>query len=135
MSTEENKAVSNRVAEAIGRGDLDAIDELMAPDIAQEFKRDIVEIRQAFPDYHGTNEIQIAEGDLVANRFVYHGSHRGEFMGIAPTGREVTFEGVTIDRVVDGKIVEVYFGWDPESVLEQIGAVLRAEPSEEASAT
>ena len=45
MSTEENKAVSNRVADAIGRGDLDAIDELMAPDRAQEFKQAIAEIR------------------------------------------------------------------------------------------
>jgi predicted ester cyclase len=79
--------VSNKVAEAIGRGDLDAFDELMAPDLAEEFKWDIAEIRQAFPDYHGANEIQIAEGDLVANRYVFHGTHRGDFLGIAPTGR------------------------------------------------
>src|SRR5215210_5442987 len=105
MSAEENKAVSNRVAEAIGKGNLDAFDELMVPELAEEFKQDVAEIRQVFPDYHGTNEIQISEGDLVANRFVFHGTHRGEFMGIAPTGREVTFEGVSIDRV-DGKIVE-----------------------------
>ncbi len=129
MSAEENKAVSNRVAEAIGRGDFDAIDELMAPDLAEEFKRDVAEIRQSFPDYHGTNEIQLAEGDLVANRFVFYGTHRGEFMGIAPTGRDVTFEGLSLDRVVDGKIVEIWFGWEPEAVLEQIGAVLRAEPA------
>ena len=77
MTTQENKAVSNKAAEAIGRGDLDAFDELMAPDLAEEFKRDIAEIRQAFPDYHGTNEIQIAEGDLVANRYVFHGTQIG----------------------------------------------------------
>jgi predicted ester cyclase len=135
MTTQENKAVSNKVAEAIGRGDLDAFDELMAPDLAEEFKRDIAEIRQAFPDYHGTNEIQIAEGDLVANRYVFHGTHRGDFLGIAPTGRELTFEGITIDRVVDGKIVEIYFGWDPDSVVEQLGAVLHAEPAEETNHT
>ncbi|HZA43895.1 MAG TPA: hypothetical protein VE568_01135 [Rubrobacter sp.] len=50
MSAEENKAVSHRVAGAIGRGDFHALDELMAPDLAQEFKRDIAETRQAFPD-------------------------------------------------------------------------------------
>jgi predicted ester cyclase len=132
MSTEENKAVSNRVAEAIGRGDLDAIDELMAPDLAQEFKRGMAEIRQAFPDYHGTNEIQIAEGDMVANRWVFHGTHRGEFMGIAPTGREVTFRGLSIDRVVDGKIVESIIEANLEDLLQQIGAVLQAAPAEEA---
>jgi predicted lipid-binding transport protein (Tim44 family) len=50
VSAEENKAVSHRVAGAIGRGDFHALDELMAPDLAQEFKRDIAETRQAFPD-------------------------------------------------------------------------------------
>jgi len=106
LSTAENKAVSNEVAEAISTGDLDALDELMAPDIAREFKEGVAEVRRAFPDYHGTNEIQIAEGDMVANRFVFYGTHQDEFMGIAPTGREVRFTGLLIDRVVDGKIVE-----------------------------
>ena len=135
MSAQENKAIPNRVAQAIGAGDLDAFDELMAPDLAQEFKEAIAELRQAFPDYHGTNEIQIAEGDLVANRFVFHGTHRGEFMGIAPTGRGVSFEGLSLDRVVDGKIVENWVEMDLEVILEQIGAVVRAEPAEEAAST
>jgi predicted ester cyclase len=135
LSAEETKAVSNRVAEAISRGDLDALDELMAPDIAEEFKAGITEVRRAFPDYHGTNEIQIAEGDMVANLFVFYGTHEGEFMGIAPTGREITFTGLTIDRVVAGKIVENWIEGDLEDLLQQIGAVVRAEPSEEASPT
>jgi predicted ester cyclase len=133
LSTEETEAVSNRVAEAISRGDLDALDELMAPDIAEELKEDITEVRRAFPDYHGTNEIQIAEGDMVAHHFVFYGTHRGEFMRIAPTGREVKFTGLAIDRVVDGKIMENWIEGDPEDLLQQIGAVVRAEPSEEAS--
>src|SRR5215207_7220960 len=133
FSTEENKAVSNRVAEAISRGELDALDELMVPDIAREFKEGIAEVRRAFPDYHGTNEIQIAEGNMVANWFVFYGTHRGEFMGIAPTGREVRFTGLVIDRVVDGKIVENWIEGDLEDLLQQIDAVVRAEPSEEAS--
>ena len=133
LSTEEIKTVSNRVAEAISRGELEALDELMAPDIAEEFKEGISEVRRAFPDYHGTNEIQIAEGDMVANLFVFYGTHRGEFMGIAPTGREVRFTGLTIDRVVDGKIVENWIEGDLEDILRQIGAVVRVEPVEEAS--
>jgi len=135
LSTEENKAVSNRVAEAISRGDLDALEELMAPDIAQEFKEGMAEVRRAFPDYHGTNEIQIAEGDMVANHFVFYGTQRGEFMGIAPTGREVKFTGLSIDRIVDGKIVENWIEGDLEDLLRQIGAVVRAAPWEEASPT
>src|SRR5829696_7864108 len=133
LSTEETKAVSNRVAEAISGGDLDALDELMAPDIAQEFKEGIAEVRRAFPNYHDTNEIQIAEGDMVANHFVFYGTHRDEFMGIAPTGREVRFTGLFIDRIVDGKIVENWIEGDLEDLLRQIGAVVWAAPSEEAS--
>ena len=105
MSAEENKAISNRVAETIGKGDLDAFADLMAADLAEEeFKRDIAEIRRAFPDYAGTNVNQIAEGDRVANRFVFLGTHLGEFMGVAPTGRRVQFVGHSIDRVVEGRI-------------------------------
>jgi predicted ester cyclase len=138
MLAEENKAVDNKVAEAIGRGDLAAFDELMAPELAEEFKQGISEPRRSFPDYHGTNEIQIAEGDMVANRFVFYGTHRGEFMGVAPTGRQVTFRGLSLDKVVDGKIIESIVELDLEDVLGQIGAVVRAEPSEcseEASST
>ena len=136
ISTEENKAVSNRMVEAIGRADFDAFDELMAPELAEEFKQGVSELRRSFPDYHGTNEIQVAEGAMVANRFVYYGTHRGEFMGVAPTGRRVTFRGLTLDKVVDGKIVENIVEMDLEDVLGQIGAVVRADPSgssEEAS--
>jgi predicted ester cyclase len=129
MSTEENKAVSNRMAEAIGRADFDAFDELMAPEQAEEFKQGVSELRRSFPYYHGTNEIQVAEGDMVANRFVYYGTHRGEFMGVAPTGRRVTFRGLTLDKVVNSKIVENIVEMDLEDVLGQIGAVVRADPS------
>jgi predicted ester cyclase len=130
MSAEENKAISNRMGEAISRADFNTFDELMAPDLAEEFKQGIAELRLAFPDYHGTNEIQIAEGDMVANRFVFHGTHQGEFMGIAPTGRRVTFRGLALDKVIDGKIVESIVELDLKDVLGQIGAVVRAEPSE-----
>jgi predicted ester cyclase len=129
MSTEENKAVCDRMGEAIGRGDFDAFDELMAPELPEEFKQGVSELRLAFPDYHGTNEIQVAEGDMVANRFVAYGTHRGEFMGVAPTGRQVTFRGLSLDKVIDGKIVGSIVEMDLEDILEQIGAVVRAELS------
>jgi hypothetical protein len=68
MSLEENKALCNRGAEAINRGDFDAIDEIYAPDNAQKLKEMLTEVRRAFPDFYGMNVIQIAEGDLVLNR-------------------------------------------------------------------
>ena len=135
MSTQENKAVSNRVAEAIGKGDLNALDEFMAPELAEEFKRDVAEIRRAFPDYAGTKVEQIAEGEKVANRFVFLGTHLGEFEGVAPTGKRVEFIGHSIDRVVGGKIVESWIEVDMMGVMQQLGVVPQPGQSEEASPT
>src|ERR671916_509723 len=135
MSTQENKAISNRVAEAIGKGDLNALDEFIAPELAEELKRDVAEIRRAFPDYAGTNVDQIAEGEKVANRFVFLGTHLGEFEGVAPTGKRVEFIGHSIDRVVEGKIVESWVEIDMLGVMQQLGAVPEPGQSEEASPT
>jgi len=115
---EENKALCNRRAEAISKGDFDAIDELYVPDLAQPIKHRLAEIRRAFPDYHGTNIVQIAEGDWVANRFVFHGTHLGEFEGLSPTGERVTFEGLAIDKIVEGKIVDSWADFDIYDLLD-----------------
>jgi predicted ester cyclase len=116
MSAQENKILSNRVAQAISEGDLEALDELMAPELADEFKRDVAEIRRAFPDYAGTNVEQIAEGEEVANRFVFLGTHLGAF------GKRVEFVGHSIDGVVEGKIVESWVEVDMLGVMRQLGA-------------
>ena len=129
MSAQENKTLSNRVAQAISEGDLEALDELMAPELAEEFKRDVAEIRRAFPDYAGTNVEQIAEGEEVANRFVFLGTHLGEFEGVNPTGKRVEFVGHSIDRVIEGKIVESWVEVDMFGVMRQLGA----EPGPERS--
>jgi predicted ester cyclase len=128
MPTQENKALSNRVAQAISEGDLDALDDLMAPELAEEFKREVTEIRRAFPDYAGTNVEQIAEGEKVANRFVFLGTHLGEFEGVTPTGKRIEFIGHSIERVVEGKIVESWVEVDMLGVMQQLGAV--AEPGQ-----
>ena len=123
MSAQKNKALSNRVAQAISEGDLDALDDLMAPELAEEFKRDVTELRRAFPDYAGTNLEQIAEGEKVANRFVFLGTHLGEFEGVTPTGKRIEFIGHSIDRVVEGKIAESWVEMDMLGVMQQLGAV------------
>jgi predicted ester cyclase len=122
MSAQENKILSNRVAQAISEGDLEALDELMVPELADEFKRDVAELRRAFPDYAGTNVEQIAEGEEVANRFVFLGTHLGEFEGVTPTGKRVEFVGHSIDRVVEGRIVESWVEVDMLGVMRQLGA-------------
>ena len=116
---EENKALCNRRMEAMSNGDLDALDEVHAPDLAQEVKERVIKIRRAFPDYHGTNVIQLAEGDLVATRFVFYGTHLSEFEGLAPSGERLTFQGLAIDRVVDGKIVESWVEFNIYELLDR----------------
>jgi predicted ester cyclase len=74
--------------------------------------------REAFPDARFTVEDMVAEGDLVAARLTMRGTHRGELNGIAPTGREVTVTGMSIERIVDGRIVE---GWNENDALGMLG--------------
>jgi serine phosphatase RsbU (regulator of sigma subunit) len=119
MSLEENKALCNRGAQAISTGDFDAIDEIYASHNAQKLKVMVTEARQALPDFHGMNVLQIAEGDLVANRTVLHGTHLGEFQGLTPTGKRVTIEALSIDRVVDGTIVESWSQMDLDELFLQ----------------
>lgn len=70
-----------------------------------------------------TVEHQITEGDFVATRFTCPGRHDGEFMGIPPTGREVTIAGICISRCRDGRVVEEWEVADVAGVLRQIGAL------------
>jgi predicted ester cyclase len=122
MTREEMLSIDNAVKDAIGAGDLDAFDRLMAPELAADFKEAIAELRRAFPDYGGTNEVQIVEGDRSATRWVYYGTHEGEYAGVSPTGRRVKFTGIAMNRYADGKIVESVVEGDLLSVLQQIGA-------------
>lgn len=78
--------------------------------------------RAAFPDMHDTIEDMLAEGDKVAVRVTVQGTHRGEFQGIAPTGRQISFAGFAIFRVVDGKIVENRALNDRQGLMQQLTA-------------
>src|SRR5919199_2849531 len=103
LSAEENKAVTRRFLEEVfTAGNLKLVDELFAPDyvlhdpsVPQEvrgpegMRQYVAMYRAAYPDTHFTIEDQIAEGDEVVTRWVGRGTHQGELMGIAPTGRSV----------------------------------------------
>ena len=89
------------------------------------------EFRRAFPD---SIDIQLAEGEMVATRATSRGTHRGVFMGIEPTNKELSWTGITIDRISEGKIVESWTNWDVMGMM-QLGVVLTLGQSEEASPT
>lgn len=120
VSTEENKIVVRRVLQAVWDGDLDTLES--HPGL-QDLRRMAPLVRAAFPDFTGTIEQQITDGDMVATRANCRGTHTGTFMGIAPTGKQVSFQSVSLDRVADGKIVQrnSELGW--LDVLRQLGTL------------
>jgi predicted ester cyclase len=137
MSAEENKAIVRSFLEGIfTQGDPNVVDELAAPNfVVHDFSSEAGEVdaegvkgsiawsHSAFPDLRVTIEDQVAEGDKVATRWTVRGTHRGEMMGAAPTGNQVTFTGTQTDYISGGKIVASWSNWDTLGMLRQIGAV------------
>jgi len=136
MSTEENKAIARRWNEEIwSKGNLAAIDELLATDFVfnyappgvkpdrEAYKQFVTMLRAPFPDFQYTIEDMVAEGDKVSVRWSGRGTHKGEYMGIAPTGKQVTITGISIIRIVGGKIVQEWGEMDNLGMMEQLGAI------------
>jgi steroid delta-isomerase-like uncharacterized protein len=120
------------------KGNLDAIEEFIAPDYVRhtsqfreggrdvhgpdDARKSIAALRAVFPDIHFDLEDILAEGDKVVARWTCTGTHRGEFRGIAATGKRVTFPGMNIYRLRDGKIMERWGVEDGLGLLQQLGA-------------
>jgi predicted ester cyclase len=79
--------------------------------------------KSAFPDLHVTVDQQLAEGDLVTTRWTATGTHQGELMGVAPTGKQATVTGILIDRFEGDRIAESWEVWDALGLMQQLGAV------------
>jgi serine phosphatase RsbU (regulator of sigma subunit)/predicted ester cyclase len=127
---EENKALVRRFMEARAKADLNAIEEMMAPNfISHDFfpsqqpgreglKRRIAEIAATFSNRRRFIEDQVAEGDKVVTRYTLRATHdRRELMGVAPTGREVSYKAIVIHRISGGKIAEEWGLTTSESEL------------------
>jgi steroid delta-isomerase-like uncharacterized protein len=141
VSTEENKRISWRLQkEGFGQGKLESVDELLAPDYVShapgdpELSRGPEDIKQivpayhsAFPDINFAVEKQVAEGDMVVTRWIARGTHRGEFMGVPPSGRRIEVSGMSMDRISGGRIAENWNNWEALEMMRQIGAVSDSE--------
>jgi predicted ester cyclase len=79
--------------------------------------------RRGCPDWHSDLHQLVAEGDLVVERFTASGTHRGELMGVPPTGREVTVTGIALYRIVDGKITEAIVEENIYGMMQQLGVI------------
>jgi predicted ester cyclase len=137
MSAEQNKALFRRVIdEVFVGGNTSLIDELVAPDFVEheELPPGIPAGREgvkqlssaflsAFPDFKATIDDLIAEGDKVVARATWSGTHQGEFMGIPPTGKRVSFQVIDIVRFAGGKFVEHWGQMDNMAMMQQLGVI------------
>jgi predicted ester cyclase len=111
-----------RMVEGINAGDIEAtVDELFAPRTARRVKRLFTEFYTAFPDWCEEIVELVAERNTVAGRFRCSGTHRGEFLGEAPTGKRMEVEEVFFLRVEDGKFVDFWGLEDSLSRMRQLG--------------
>ena len=136
MSAEENKAMLRAIyEECFNAHDLNAMDKYFAPDYIehspevpqpldlQGFKNLLVMYWRAFPDVRFTAEAIIDEGDMLAWRDTFTGTHQGELMGIPPTGKSISITGVHYGRARAGKAVEHWAGVDTLGMLQQLGVI------------
>ena len=136
MSTEENKALLRRlVHEGLHKKNLGIMDELISPNFVnhsapagipptRDGYRQYVEVLLAsFPDIHLDIEDLISEGDKVVVRYTVRGTHQGSFMGLPPSGKQFSFTGIGIQRIVDGKFVERWEQADTLGLLQQLGVI------------
>lgn len=132
---EENKALVRRCIDEVDKGNWAIFDELLAADYVyhmpgspkaltreetEQFSRTI---RAAFPDGRITVLDMIAEGDKVVTRYTSSATHKGDFMGIPATGKEVVVKGIVISRIAEGKIAEDWEEFDGIGFLQQLGAI------------
>jgi len=140
MSQEtRNKATFSRFHDAVNSGDVDliskTIDETVDPNLlfhapvpngmtgVQALKQVWVTLLHAFPDLHVAIEDVVAEGDKVVHRNTVTGTHQGEYRGVAPTGRTITYNEIFIFRFTDGRVAEIWGVVDVLAQLRQLGLI------------
>lgn len=137
MLAEQSKAIAQRYFEEVLAGDLAAADEIIAPDLAfygpnywgevlqgrEAFKQFVRYLRAAFPDLVFTVGEEVAEGERVTTSFTMRGTHRGEWMGLAPTGRSFVLPGADLFWIVEGQIAEIRVFYDTLGLMQQLGVV------------
>ncbi len=134
--SEQNKAIIRRFWDEVGnKGNLAVVDELLATDCVlhgflggeirgpEGLKQYTSMTLAAFADLHVTVEDEITEGDKVVTRYSARGTHKGEIMGIPPTGKQVAWTGIVITRIAGGKVIEAWANIDRLGLMQQLGAI------------
>jgi steroid delta-isomerase-like uncharacterized protein len=127
------KIVEEFIQRLFSEGDLAAVDDCLSVDFLNHdppfgasadregMRAAAAMFRAAFPDWQSELHLLIAEGDLVAEVFTASGTHRGEVMGVAPTGQEISLRGINVFRIHDGRISERWGRLDDLGFLQQLG--------------
>jgi steroid delta-isomerase-like uncharacterized protein len=136
MSAEESKTIVRRFWGVWEEGNIDLVDELLAPDYVNHnpaspdqptgregVKGVVAMFRGAIPDLRVVVEDMIAEGDKVAVRYTLEGTHEGELFGVPPTGRRLSIKNISVERVSDGKIREHWRITDTLDMMQQLGMI------------
>ena len=142
MSAEENKELVRRLYEQIDEGNLDRVKELMADDCVLHYVgmpeplgsdstiQLIREFFTAFPDYIHVIDDMIAAGDKVAVRLTFHATHKKEFEGIPATGNKVTYSGMHMITISEGKLQKMWVLEDILGLMQQLGMELKPKDVE-----
>ena len=121
--------------EVLNKGNMQAVDELIAPNFVEHnpfpgqapgvegLKQAMVALRQAFPDLHVTVDEMLSDGDKVVIRSTMKGTHKGTFMKIPATGKQMSVEGIDIVRISNGRAVEHWGVTDNLTMMQQLGLV------------
>lgn len=133
MSREENMAAQERLGTAVNSGHLDVLSDVFASNVVDHdpapdqgpgpegFKQFFTTLRSAFPDLNIAPEHVVVDNDNVALAYTITGTHQGDFLGIAPTGKRIKARGMQIGRFEGGKIVERWGSSDELGILHQLG--------------
>jgi predicted ester cyclase len=132
--SEQHKLLARRFyEEVVNQKKLGTMDELCAPDLVDHnalpgqrpgrdgLKDSFGQFLAGFPDLRATVHQLVAEGDILVSRFTMEGTHTGELMGAAPTGRRVTFRGIDMVRIRENRAVEVWHEGNDVEILMQLG--------------
>jgi steroid delta-isomerase-like uncharacterized protein len=136
MSEEKMLKIHDLLIDEVGnKGNLDVVEEIFDTEYVshnpagadltgpQEYKQFISGLRSAFPDLRFIIDARFTKEDKVVVRWTVHGTHKGEFMGIPPTSKEVTVAGIVIHRFAGDKIQETWEVYDAFGLMQQLGVI------------
>jgi steroid delta-isomerase-like uncharacterized protein len=132
-----NKALIRRLYEEVwNHRKFEVINEIISPSHAlqapnvsgsavgpEAYKRQVTLFLAGYPDLRFTIEDTVAENDKVVACWTFSGTHKGDFMGVPPTNKKISVDGMTIHHIANGKIMDSYSNWDALGMMQQLGAV------------